>query len=44
MVSTGRINIKSFITHHFALEQALDAFEVARSGDAIKVIIDCERK
>ena len=44
LVSTGRINIKSFITHHFALEQALEAFEVARTGEAIKVIIDCEGK
>lgn len=44
LVSTGRINLKNFITHCFALEQALDAFETARSGEAIKVIIDCERK
>jgi len=44
LVSTGRINVKSFITHHFTLEQSLEAFEVARSGNAIKVIIDCEKK
>lgn len=44
LVSTGRINVKSFITHRFSLEQSLEAFEVARSGNAIKVMIDCEKK
>lgn len=43
LVSTSRINIKPLITHVFRLEEALEAFEVARSqrDGAIKVHIQC---
>lgn len=46
MVATGRVNVKPLITHHYALEQTLDAFETARTGagGAIKVMIDCSRQ
>lgn len=44
LVATGRISIKNFITDSFPLEKSLDAFELARGGTAIKVIIDCEQK
>ncbi|VVC92060.1 unnamed protein product [Leptidea sinapis] len=38
-VSTGAVDLKSFITHHFPLEKAKDAFELAKSGEAMKIII-----
>ena len=43
MLSSGAINVKPMITHNFKLEETLDAFEVAKSGKGIKVIIDCEK-
>ncbi|XP_050679406.1 sorbitol dehydrogenase-like [Leptidea sinapis] len=45
-VSTGAVDLKSFITHHFPLEKAKDAFELAKSGEAMKIIIhvDSENK
>ncbi|CAH1797257.1 unnamed protein product [Owenia fusiformis] len=46
MVASGAVNVKPLVTHHFALEKTLDAFETARTGagGAIKVVIDCFRK
>ena len=43
LVSTGRLNVKPLITHRFKLEEAIKAFEVARTGadGAIKVHIEC---
>ncbi len=41
LVSSGRVDVKPLVTHHFPLEEAVSAFEVARSGEggAIKVVI-----
>ncbi|KAK8745648.1 hypothetical protein OTU49_000302, partial [Cherax quadricarinatus] len=44
MVASGKINVKSLITHRFKLEEADKAFETARTGagGAIKVMISCD--
>ena len=43
MVASGKVNVKPLITHHYQLEQSLDAFQQAKTGDdgAIKVMIHC---
>jgi len=45
MVASGAVNVKPLVTHHFKLEQSLEAFEVARTGagGAIKVMIECSK-
>ena len=47
MVSSGRIpadKLDHMITHHYQLNDALQAFETAKTGrgGAIKVIIHCD--
>ncbi|XP_022129938.1 sorbitol dehydrogenase [Pieris rapae] len=44
MVSSGQVNVKPLVTHHFPLEQTLEAYEVARLGTGIKVMIHVEPK
>jgi L-iditol 2-dehydrogenase len=46
MIASGAVNVKPMITHHFKLEQALEAFETARTGagGAIKVVIQCAKE
>lgn len=39
MVASGKINVKPLVTHHFSMEQTLEAYEVARQGSGIKVMI-----
>jgi len=43
MVASGIINVKPLVTHRFKLEEALKAFETAKTGadNAIKVMIKC---
>ena len=43
LVASGKVNIKPLITHVYKLEEALEAFERAktRAGGAIKVMIRC---
>ena len=45
MVASGKIDVKPLITHHYTLDQTLDAFERAKTGEggAIKVMIHCEK-
>jgi len=45
MVACGAVNVKPLVTHHFKLEQSLEAFEVARTGagGAVKVMITCRK-
>lgn len=45
MVATGRVDLKSLITHRFKLEQSNDAFEASGAGKdgAIKVVINCTK-
>ncbi|XP_041980465.1 sorbitol dehydrogenase-like [Aricia agestis] len=38
-LESGAIDLKKFITHHYPMEQAKEAFEYAKSGDAMKIII-----
>lgn len=40
MVANGRLNVAPLITHRFALDETLHAFDVAESGLAIKVAIE----
>ena len=44
LVASGAVNVKPLITHHFKLEQSLEAFETSRTGagGAIKVMIHCD--
>ncbi|XP_071539091.1 sorbitol dehydrogenase-like isoform X1 [Panulirus ornatus] len=44
MIATGKINVKPLITHRFKLEEAHQAFEIARTGagGAVKVMISCD--
>lgn len=44
MLASGKIDVKPMITHNFTLEETLKAFEMAKSGAGVKVIIDCEKK
>ncbi|XP_028164842.1 sorbitol dehydrogenase-like [Ostrinia furnacalis] len=38
-VSSGAIDLKRFISHHMPLERAKEALELAKSGQAMKIII-----
>ena len=42
LLQEGKIDLKKLVTHRFPLEQTLEAFEVAKSGRGIKVVIDCQ--
>ncbi|CAL4097195.1 unnamed protein product [Meganyctiphanes norvegica] len=39
MVSSGMVDLKPLISHRYTLTQVLDAFDAAKSGKAIKVMI-----
>nr|AZL95671.1 sorbitol dehydrogenase [Antheraea pernyi] len=39
LVASGKINVKPLVTHHFGIEESLEAYEVARQGAGIKVMI-----
>jgi len=39
MVSNRRINLKELVTHHFAIHEFQDAYQVCKSGTGIKVLI-----
>ncbi|KAJ8315827.1 hypothetical protein KUTeg_007977, partial [Tegillarca granosa] len=36
MISCGKIDVNPIISHHFTLEQTLQAFEMAKSGEGVK--------
>ena len=42
LVSEKRVDVKKLVTHRFKLEQAHEAFEIAKSGACIKVMIDLD--
>lgn len=42
LVSEKRVDVSKLVTHRFKLEQAMEAFEVAKSGVGIKVMIDLD--
>lgn len=41
MLSCGKIDVKPLVTHRYRLEQILEAFEMAKSGQGVKVMINC---
>ena len=40
LVSRGLVDVRSVVTHSFPLEQALEAFQVAKRREGLKVIIE----
>lgn len=41
LIASGKIDVKPVISHRFKLEEAHEAFELARSGKGVKIMIDC---
>jgi len=41
LIASGRIDVKPLITHRYNITEAVQAFEMAESGQAIKVMIQC---
>jgi len=41
LIASGRIDVKPLITHRYTINEAVQAFEMAESGKAIKVMIHC---
>jgi len=41
LIASGRINVKPLITHRYTINESVQAFEMAESGQAIKVMIQC---
>ncbi|GBP58170.1 Sorbitol dehydrogenase [Eumeta japonica] len=39
LVARGLINVKPLVTHHFSIEETVQAYEVARQAKGIKVMI-----
>ena len=40
LVESGRVDVRSLVTQHFPLKNALEAFSVAQRRDGLKIIID----
>ncbi|CAL1539166.1 unnamed protein product [Lymnaea stagnalis] len=43
LVSSGRIDVKSAITHRLPLDKVKDGMELIKTGQSVKVVIDCTR-
>ncbi|KAK6179041.1 hypothetical protein SNE40_011488 [Patella caerulea] len=43
MIASGKVNVKPLVTHRFKLEQTLEAFELAKQGKGVKIMINCEK-
>jgi L-iditol 2-dehydrogenase len=41
LIASGRIDVKPLITHRYTINESVQAFEMAESGQAIKVMIQC---
>ena len=41
LVGSGRVDVRSPVTHHFPLAEVARAFDVARKREGIKVVLDC---
>ena len=39
-ISTGQVPVKDLITRHIPLESVLDAFDIVKKGEAIKVTVE----
>jgi L-iditol 2-dehydrogenase len=44
LIASGRINVKPLITHRYTINESVQAFEMAESGQAIKVMIQCGKE
>jgi L-iditol 2-dehydrogenase len=40
MVETGRVDLRSVVSHRFKLEEAAEAFELAKKREGLKIIIN----
>jgi L-iditol 2-dehydrogenase len=43
MIASGKVSVKELITHNFTLEETHQAFETAKSGAGVKIMIHCKR-
>lgn len=41
MAASGKVDLKSLVTHRFPLQEAVKAFETTKRGEGIKVVIKC---
>jgi hypothetical protein len=39
LIATGQIDVKPLITHRYTIKESVEAFEMAESGQAIKVMV-----
>jgi L-iditol 2-dehydrogenase len=44
LIASGRIDVKPLITHRYTINESVQAFEMAESGQAIKVMIQCGKE
>lgn len=44
MLASKSVNVMPLVTHRFPLEKALEAFETARKGLGLKVMLKCDPK
>jgi L-iditol 2-dehydrogenase len=42
MLASKTLNVKPLVTHRFPLEKAVEAFETAKKGVGLKVMIKCD--
>ncbi len=40
LIASGRIDVKPLITHRYTINESVQAFEMAESGQAIKVMVN----
>lgn len=41
LVESGQVDVRSLVTHHFPLEQSLQAFSLAQKREGLKVVVEC---
>lgn len=44
MIASGKVNVKQLITDRYTLGETVEAFERAKTGEALKVMIRCSEK
>lgn len=46
LVTSGKVDVKRLITHHYDIKETAEAFHTSRYGigDAIKVMIHCQNR
>jgi len=44
LVASRKAAVKQLITHNYNLEETVAAFETAKTPDALKVMIHCQKK